>query len=323
LRHKSLLSSALLLGTLARAAASQPAPLGEVELDWVAPPECPTGAQVLEDARGLVTSDHQANPAERLTVRAVVELLADNRWRLSLTVGASKRRVEAASCAELGRAAALFLALLVDPLRREMPAAPPPSEPPPEPAASSRPPPPVPSARTEPRSPPEPALVRLALGAGGGLDYGTLPAPVLLGTVGASVGLGAWEFDVRGSLGGKHTRRLGPGTGANLVPTIVELEGCYAVPFGTSVRLGPCLGGEVGVMHGRAFGVANPRSGYWPWIGVDASLAFTFSFGRHVELRAAAGGSLPLYRPAFRLGDQAVSEPGIALRLGALGLYRF
>src|SRR5512141_398509 len=124
LRLRSSLLGALSVGTLVTRASSAPAPLGEVELDWVAPAECPTAAQVLEDARGLVTSERPSSPSERVTVHAVIEPIGDNRWRLSLRVGSSKRQVEASSCAELGRAAALFLALLVDPLREAAPAPP-------------------------------------------------------------------------------------------------------------------------------------------------------------------------------------------------------
>jgi hypothetical protein len=150
-----------------------------------------------------------------------------------------------------------------------------------------------------------------------------LPAPVVLGTLGASVSVGRWEVNAYGSLGGKHTRRIASGVGAELVPGIGMLESCYAHPVGSSVRLGPCLGAEVGVLRGRAIGVTHPRSGYWPWIGLDGAFAFTVGIGRHIELRAAVGGTFPLYRPAFLVADQNVAEPGPALRAGALGLYRF
>jgi hypothetical protein len=145
----------------------------------------------------------------------------------------------------------------------------------------------------------------------------------VLGTLTASVSVGRWEVNAYGSLGGKHTRRIGSGVGAELVPGIGMLESCYALPLGSGFRLGPCLGAEVGVLRGRAIGVSHPRSGYWPWIGLDGALGFTFGIGRHLELRGAAGGALPLYRPAFRVADQNVAEPGPALRVGALGLYRF
>jgi hypothetical protein len=320
LRLRTSLLCALFVGTLVAAASSQPAPLGEVELEWVAPAECPTGAQVLEDARGLVTGEHPASPAERMTVHAVVEAIADNRWRLSLSVGSSRRQVEASSCAELGRAAALFLALLVDPLRREAaeaPPSPPPRLVPSEPRAAA------PSAAPPPRPAPEPEPARWALGIGAGLDYGTLRAPVVLGALGASVSVGSWEVNAYGWLGSKHTRRLRSGVGAELVPGVGILEGCYAHGFGSTFRLGPCLAGEFGVLRGRATGVDHPRSGYWPWIGLDATVAFTVLVGRHVELRGAAGGALPLYRPAFSVAGEQVTEPGLALRASALGLYRF
>jgi hypothetical protein len=297
LHRRTSLFSALFIATLTAAAFSQPAPLGELELEWVAPSECPTGDQVLEDARGLVTGEHQASPAERLTVHALVQPTADNRWRLTLSVGSSKRQVEAASCAELGRAAALFLALLVDPLRR----APPPA---------------LPSAAPRPAVP-------WALGLGAGLDHGTLDAPTVLAALGASLSIGRWEVNARGSLGPTQTRRLDSGVGAKLMPGIGMLESCYALPLGSSLRLGPCLGAEVGVLRGRAVGVDHRRSGYWPWLGLDGALAFTVGVGRHLELRADAGGALPLYRPAFRVASQKVAEPGPALRAGVLVLYRF
>ncbi len=325
MRHPTSFLSGLLVATWVATARSDTAPLGEVELDWLAPPECPTRSQVLEDARGLVTSEHPARPSERLTVRAVVELLADNRWRLRLSVGASRRQVEATSCAELGRATALFLALLVDPLRREAPESLPPPPPSPAPSRAKR----APSA-PRPRRTPVPAgptqaaqAARWGLGAGATFDYGTMPRPVLLGMLSASVALDRFELHAHGGVGGQQTRRLGTGGGAKLVPGLALLEACYTVVGGSALRLAPCVGVELGVVGARAFGLVPAKRGAWPWFGLDASLALTLVLGRHFELRTTAGANYPAYRPTFHVDGVAVHEPGPALRLGAAGLCRF
>src|SRR5205814_550996 len=59
-----------------------------------------------------------------------VEHVAPDQWRLTLTIGSAERRMEAASCAQLARAGALFLALVMDTSGGNLSSAAP-SEPPP------------------------------------------------------------------------------------------------------------------------------------------------------------------------------------------------
>src|SRR5258708_6839277 len=127
------------LATFTRtAAADGPIRHRAIRLAWWAPHECPSAGDVIADARGLVKDQEALEQGPPITVDAVVGRGAAGRWTLTLAVGGAKQRLEASTCADLARAGALFLALLMDP--ESGPSAPPPA--PPQPAPS----PPAPAA---------------------------------------------------------------------------------------------------------------------------------------------------------------------------------
>src|SRR5450432_1296520 len=157
-------------GSGARASAA-PEP---VILHWTAPAECPTGDEVLGDARTLAVQRGATSTAEPTVVEAVVEHQGDGHWGLSLAIGAAREHVEAASCAQLARAGALFVALIID---SEGAAARADTAPPPSPAAPA--PPVAVAASVKARA----ATREMALLAAAGfiIDKGTLPRVEPLG----------------------------------------------------------------------------------------------------------------------------------------------
>lgn len=82
----------------------------QLQLRWHAPgASCPTQAEVEGEVRRLVGTEPLA------TYEAEAVIRHDARWELTLRAAGGERRLEADSCRALGEAAALILALAIDP----------------------------------------------------------------------------------------------------------------------------------------------------------------------------------------------------------------
>jgi hypothetical protein len=294
-------------------------------LHWNAPPECPTGEQVMQDARTLAKRRGAIQPTASTVVDAVVERQAEGRWGLTLAIGSAKQHVAASSCAQLARAGALFVALILDSSSGQVA-----SEGEPPRAASDA---PTPPAQEPARAPaPEPLIpvrragreVSLLIGAGLGIDVGTLPRAEPLGTFEVGIRYRRVEASVQGSAGPAQDEIRPGGAGVRLRPVSALFTPCYA-PFVTGhLRLGPCARAEVGWLHAQALGVSNGRSVNSAWLACGAELASWLVLGEHFEARLGAGVLVPIERPNFLLtGIGGVFEPGVALRTELAALLRF
>jgi len=112
LRVSSLLSFALAT-TAMNAHAS-----GPIELHWTAPDECPGSADVLAEVERLLGARTTVDP-HVINVVANVKKMENGTFLVRLEIpgsdGTRSRQVSASSCAALGRATALILAMIVDP----------------------------------------------------------------------------------------------------------------------------------------------------------------------------------------------------------------
>src|SRR5581483_2119888 len=110
------------------------APAPALQLEWSAPPQCPSREAVLASIeRRLGSSPRGESISARVTL---VE--QGGVFRLSIeTQGGAKRELLGPSCSELAEAGALILALLIDPLLLSRPPAAPEQTPAPEPAPGS------------------------------------------------------------------------------------------------------------------------------------------------------------------------------------------
>ncbi|HEY2409847.1 MAG TPA: hypothetical protein VGI10_27765 [Polyangiaceae bacterium] len=109
-----LVAGGTAFASLARAAE----PSKTFTLDWSAPAGCPDKADVLARAEQLVGhSLNQPAGAQPLELSGLIEPLSSSGWQLrfSSRAGAADRAVSAQSCEELGEAAALWIALSIDP----------------------------------------------------------------------------------------------------------------------------------------------------------------------------------------------------------------
>jgi hypothetical protein len=324
---RTLGSLAAVLGGLAIAAsvaAQTAAPNPEaIVLRWSAPEECPTGAQVLDDARTLALHRDASAPGSPITVDAVVERRAEGRWSLTLAIGAARQTLEASSCAQLARAGALFVALLMDPSHRDPPAdaasdAGAPSPPAPAPLAA----PPAPIAARDARAGQREVAVLAA--AGVMIDVGTLPRAELLGALEVGIRYRRVEVSLQGTAGSSQDKTVNGPTGARLRPLSAMLTPCYAPLVAGPLRLGPCARGEVGWIHAEGIGVSPSRVTDAAWFSLGGELAAWLRLSAHFEARVGAGFLVPVVRPNFELtGLGSVFEPAVALRAGTAVVLRF
>ncbi|HEY5958133.1 MAG TPA: hypothetical protein VIV60_16330, partial [Polyangiaceae bacterium] len=94
--------------------AAQTAATDQLQLLWTAPNECPTTAQIRNDVQSLLART-TAVPREVLAVKASIQQTANGRYTLHLLANGQTRRLDGASCTKVAEAAALLIALLLDP----------------------------------------------------------------------------------------------------------------------------------------------------------------------------------------------------------------
>jgi hypothetical protein len=312
-----------------------PAPAAEVILRWSAPAECPTGDRVLDDARSLGAKRSAPSPAgpgaqplpgRAVEVEGIVERIAADRWALTLKVGAAQRRIEAASCAQIARAGALFIALLIDPASGELP----PPEPSPEATSDAGP--PVLDASSDPPAPPpappppKPREVSVLTAAGVMVDVGTLPHAEPLAAIDVGIRYRRFEVTLQGAAGLSQSKMIDGVSGVRLRPQSAMLVPCFAALVLERLRLGPCARSELGWMHaeGIGVGVAQPRSTDAAWLSFGGEISAWWVFGAIVEARLGVGALAPAVPPHFKLmGASTVFEPGVALRASTAAVMRF
>jgi hypothetical protein len=262
----AVLAATCLAGSAhAQAVLPQQAPL--LELTWTAPAGCPDQAHVAAAVQAFVGP---RRPSQRpLTARGTLIASAEApRYRLALAVGrngvASERTMTGDDCARLAEAAALILALDIDPAAGSgesepaVPEGPPPAAPArsaPEIAPRPR----VARAGRAPASPPRP-LVNVQLGARVVFDHGSLPRPTLGVGGAATVARGPFALDLQ-VIGYQPQFTLeGPrrGTGGAYVGLLAfSAHGCAGTVRWSVEWLG-CLGGEVGRASTRGVNIAQP-----------------------------------------------------------------
>lgn len=260
-----------------------------MQLDWIAPPECPTEHAVVSQVTTLAGESLVTQP---LVVRARVEHGTARRFRLDLRIGADgegSRTLESDDCGELAQATALIVSF---DLQSRAKAAK--SE---KPTAA-----PAPTTETKPEQPPSGdagSTLRLPAAAPAGMsppirgggDASALPRPAVFG-IGAdvfidagSLATGAWGSGVlafftqgpfRGEVGATlwpRTRALSsdqPGAGASLYLRTVGLRACLlAVP---SLHVDACVHAEGGSTRATGFGISRPSTSNGRWLATFVGL---------------------------------------------------
>ncbi|MEM9458685.1 MAG: hypothetical protein AAGF11_31200 [Myxococcota bacterium] len=323
-------------------------PMDDPPLRWTAPASCPDGSAVERETQRLLGGKPLL--LDEVTIDGRIEANPAGGWRLDLKVvtpqGTSSRRLDADECHTLAEAAALYVALALDPMamlaepaaaarvdaesaepgidagvvsgseagsKAEPEAgsdAEPESEPEPEPERASR------SAfgsRSEPsgRSRVRPQWALRVQGSGGRWIH-----PRWGGGIGAGVSLGLPRVRVEAMAQYWFPRQfesevLGVGTRTDL--GFAELRACPRAIVRRVELLG-CAGVDLGAATARGVGVMDERVARAVWFGAVVGPAVAWypieRLGFWVELDLVGS----LYRPRF-----AVDGLGEVLRFGAVG----
>ncbi|MFV8754659.1 hypothetical protein ACNOYE_29280 [Nannocystaceae bacterium ST9] len=314
-------------------------------LDWQAPVECPTRADVVAGIREYLPEiDEPASGPGRAELRLDVEVTSERgSWtafvRASGREGNDERRFSAPACGELADAVALIGALALDPVlvaRRtqvvsaselvnepegpiELPE--PPEldveldevEPEPEPLRGL-------SSIATPDPSPRARAVELGIGVQGLGGWGPIEAGFggLAGSFAVFAGRWRWQLDGGGVF--PRTPTLADGRGARIVGWWLGSRGCVVPRIG-AVELPACAGVEAGQV--RARGVApttHVRGGVQPWVALLVSPGLRWAVLDRLALTADATLLVSLVRGRFVIGDEPLaSVVPIGFR-GALGL---
>ena len=304
-------------------------PLDQLTLDWSAPPGCPDSAAVRSRVESLLGASVEAKLRHSILVRGRV-VQGEQGARVDLGTSEEgvqgERTIEGATCEEVGSAAALVIALSIDPdaVRAHSPNvgvasfAPPPVDaapgdaPPMPPTLATSPPASVPAPALTHPSETIPAGTSNAMGlvdARAELDVGALPHPSLglgLGT-GFATGRVRGELDVRYFLPRFASAPEQPGKptrGADVSLLVATASGCYAV-VPAPVEVDACAGVETGALAARGKEFDHATTELRPWLAAVGSLGLAVRALPPFALRADLGFSVPFGRSPVGFRDNA------------------
>ena len=318
---------------LALATSPTPAVPSPVELRWDAPAGCPAQAELERQVAALLAGHPPADPRARVAFR--VERRGPQ-WQLHGEIhgaqASGRRDLSAATCGELVEAAALIVAIAVDPdFVPGEPAVPPP----PPPAESTLPDPNTPQSLPDPNTrqslpesrPPEPLTTSaprrpaLVLGLSAGLGLGALPAPA--GLLRLILGLEGrlWSAAVVQDLWLPRVAYL-PATATTPPATYggrfwlwsAGLRGCVLAPLGRRLSLPVCGTLAAGVHAGTGVGaVTHARRQVSPWLGLAVGPGLQLRVSPRVRLGLALELLGILARPDLRIAGRGTVCCGASL----------
>ncbi len=330
-----MLVVALVLAWISAPGLDSVAQRGAVELRWSAPADgCPDADAVLDDAMALLGG---VVPAEPLRVTASV----DERTGFVLALGidgvdgGAVRSLEAARCEDVGRAAALLIAMAIDPtVVSRLPDTPAPE---PEPSSLEVPkpqdpavvtpasqPPPSPL-RSEPRPPADEAprsrrRVHASVSAGAGVGLFALPSA----TADLEFAFGLAVDRARVELGGSWWTPVDRGSSSNAAVSgrfnlgTAVARACFA-PVWRTIELPLCAAVHAGLMTGRGTeGLALPQIARTPWLAIGGGPTLLWRprrTGGRLGVWTRVEGTGVLLRPVFE-----TAPSGLLWRAGAGGL---
>ena len=319
-------------------------------VEWSAPAGCPTESDLRASAERLLGGPIEPRLSHSLVMHGRISVRGD---RLELDLETvddgihGERTLSGATCEELASAAALILALAIDPKAvaehsaaagtpgaadgapgaAEGALAPTPSAPSPAPTVAVPTPiaPPAPPGEATPSTP-----VRISVGVEAALvgDLASLPGPGIGPELAARIGLD--RFRVRPFVA-YYAPRFAPAddparpTAGGYVSLLVGgIGGCYAVTTGTP-ELDGCVAMEAGALFavGRGFDVRKDATPAWVAAGVSLDLLLPIA-GRF-SFRLGAGAMVPFGRSPVRFTENTgvpkeIHRPWVLSGRAAIGV---
>jgi hypothetical protein len=293
---------------------------GALTFSWLAPAGCPSRDEVNAEIARLLGGSIRVPQGGDIKARA--QVVQGATWSLAMDTELAgrlgRRSLEAASCQDLANAAALIIALMIDPEAVAAHATPPqPVAAPPSPVA----PPPV----TAPSPAPErkPRAVEYLVGILAAGSFGTLPS--IDAGLGGGIGLQGrrWRAELRGTYGLRRDQKAWAAAPAGAYGQFnfwaVAFAGCFNVGR-ESWAFGPCADAEVGVISAQGFGVSQslPASTLWSALGAGGYAAI--SLGRHLGLPLHLDVLAPLRRSEFVFKNEPTRvfrAPAVGVRMSA------
>jgi hypothetical protein len=299
-------------------------------LTWNVPQECPSVADVRSDVRSLLSqnsADNWASASKNTVVDVTISLKGEGSYWLVLRANGQSRTLEGGSCAQLAQAAALLMALLLNPgltqtdiadvplVREEAETKPhpttqhaaPQSVDRAEPTQSGQ------SPQTDPQR-----KTRGLLEVGGRVEMGRFPRVEPGLSVAVGLELPPFRILARGALSTPQHLDA-PGNGQlRLLPFSASLEPAYRlVRHGWGVEGG--LGVELGITHSLATNL-EPKERYATSVSGLFQLRGTRTLAHWLRGWAGVTAAIPVLRPRWVTQEgELLHAYGTAVR-GELGL---
>ena len=314
-------------------------------VQWKAPAACPSATQglsMIEANLGV-----RLNAIETDAEFAVVLSRSGRRWFARIDTGpgdANPSRMLPAvdSCAEASEAAALVVAIALDPTAAAAPGDPntEPADPDPKPEAVLIPE-PVPGPVLEPipelePSPPRPSAAPVTVdeplalgghfGVAAGIRYGSLDQALGVLSLRGGLLLPRARISLEAVVAPRRAVAIDDTAEVRFTQWGLAAFGCWRVPIAATVALEPCGAVELGQTVSTTRGLDNSRPRAPRWFALRAGPHLTWRFSRRTGLWAGAEALVPLTRPRFEVngaGTVARALPvgvsafaGVEIRLG-------
>ena len=275
----------------ARALAAEPA-ASRLRLEWHAPAGCPDREQAHAAIAAALGKSRPARETPAV-VRVQIAQRADGRWNVDIWMygagGSGERSFIGASCTHVAEAAALIVAMALDPT-----------------AAAAR-------GESDAAAAREGASTETSAGLSAGLrlsaDAGSLPEP----SAGAALVLGLELARLHAQLEAAawlpQEARIGPDgeLGGRFGLFTAALRGCFDVLLfaGDALRAGPCLGFEAGLVTGRGVDISEPGTDRDLWAAALGGVSLLHVGSSPVQLGLLVELGVPLHRPIWEIDDFA------------------
>lgn len=310
MRTRAWVTALILAPTLALA---EQRPI-RVELDYIAPAECPAKDAFVTRIRQTNARVEAASQAAPLGVKVRIARLPSDGYAAELFIRAvdsedTTRRLTGATCDEAMVAAALVVAVLADTADTAQ------TRPEPEPSPPA---PPPPSVAPEPMAPKHAPGEAWHFGLGLHLAADAGLGPELEWQARPFLGVSSGRFGLRLALQ-RNTVSVATDDGtASTTWWLGRTEACYRVTNLESMALSPCLGFEAGSVSASGSRTSRPRDEARVVLGPLALARVGFRLAHGLDFELNAGIRVPLSRYRFVFGDDttAYEMPSVAFTSG-------